>query len=704
MIRKTYTISVPATDGGADNSSSNNNSTAGGNSSADANSTSDSVKKIIHGAIAATLPATAEILALHAPIDIQPNFNIIFRLPDGGLRLHAADGGFSSIGATWDDATMGTFVKAVCHDNVVTLIGSQRTSWLIRNPSDGRYSWRTVLPTAPICTISHSRAILPPYVNAVGDEAEINVTCRATTSIAPSRENIARWLDEYRDEWVDWKFRLEVRDAVRDALADYIDAVRDADLTTSPQRWVAALGNSLPTEIFQSEETHPHTLRLKAWGYEDGVLQMTLLCSAVPLQTTVHFSITADNLLWSDYFPKLSLYAATPVDWWLGTRTPMITIYEGGQFNMFLKSDDKLRYSLENSSDFRLVKEFSTAKIASGVAVIPEFGVGEIYTPDYTDHERLRALGGSTSDSGVTLFNENILMLPRPGVPFLFPRRLRIGERDILAVAPSCGSRTLSSGGEAPLLCFTDEGIRRVSFAADGTPYVANLISNIPAASDICSLHPEGVMFLAEGGVMLATATAVKMLAADYPGDLSAVAEIGWLDGGNLLLLREGEKCIYYDVKQKEWFESELIVKRLLRSGGSPYIFDEHGHLAEIYSQETLLPPPSSAESDVSTPSDIAEDTRNIIDLCPLDVGCWYERKRVERIVFEQGSGWVLYAADIAGAADSGVWQRVISGIGSDSGPLHLPAFRYWRLVMLGNRPPQRVAVSVAQSDRDFGR
>lgn len=657
------------------------------------------------GEILATLTPGTRALCVHTPTaDTTPR---IIALASNGSIYALSGEGFSTrtIIGTRDEETFGSLTVTICHTNIVTLVGSKRMIWLVFDHATESYSLRTALPPAPDCSLSLTPAALLPYTQS-GDEETVSLG--VDLYIGEDRAPVSpmsAWLTGSDGHAIDSSIKEEVYAAVAESVEQYLYAVEEAGLVTSPMRGFASLNGRLPSRIMTAGMYQRPELLLESWTYVDGMLRMTLRLSAPPCRPGAIVSVTEDHARWSDLFSRMEIYLGSAVKWWQPSAdkgvciTGLVNILINGQrrrgFAMYALSDSEYAAELAGATQFKAAGSISTAQAMEGVMQLRRDGNSPSIVPDYTDHDRLSADGGVATTDGPVLFSGDTVLTSDKDFPVLFPSRKRICDTRIRALSESFRSRSATEAGRTPLLAFCDDGIRLISSDGKGGYGPAQFLTgDIVADAGCVALATDSVVILTLHGLVKLSGTkrSVILDIADMKGLHSG--SICYSYQNNFLVLADNDGINVFDIESGLTGECDHKITEILEYAGKLYGRDVHGHLLEL---RLTRHKSKSEDGAVAT----------VVSTILLPFSDPWTSKRIYAVDFgKKETEWALEATNeispaenqsVDSSADDIEWISISQGITGESGMsgrLRLPSFRNWRLTV---RNADNVCISEAR-------
>lgn len=706
-----------------------------GSGSKPTETTIEEVLEIASDGPLASLGVGSRLLCPHSAPGLYPGYNLLYMKPNGSILC-----GLSHI-AQWDTRQLGAFRKALCHGDIVTLLGDQGMAWLVRDAATNSYSYRTALPAAPSVDIHLVDSCLAPYCSAEGERPRLRLSVVVGES-AVSPEAMEAWISRGDTSGIDTKVRDNLFGEIESSFNQLLDDVRGASLTLSPLRGVATWSGRLPGEpqIIGEAGSTP-ALLIENWSYISGTLYLDLRLNRTIGRVSLTGSIGAGNALWSDIFPRLEIYLTPGVRRWERIAgagcavTSLATVNDNisgskRAFRLFSLSADEITRAVNGDDGFRLAGSVSAANVSQLVMTLPVPQTGATMVPDYSDHDRLSGAGGCVTDEGSVIFGGNRVLASHAEFGVLYPYRLQVGELPVSALTPSFRRRSSAEGLRTPVYAFSAEGIRLLAGDGHGGYGLSQLVSrDVVTDARLVTTADDYALCLTKRGLVKLTSSKRSLLCSDIPdavtllnacddgaataggegeGGRAATAggfHLGYHYAGNWLLAGSGNRSLCYDLNSNRWFESDVKSGDTCEWDGGLLSVDEHGHLMSLRGIRREVPVTAGSATRATSGSeadgedDVSTDGKPGAGVAPvrewvtraLKFGTWWKRKRIVCMSFgEDEMTWILESSE-----DLKEWREEKRGYGRHTARMHLPLRRFWRIRFL-HRLPVAVSATIA--------
>ncbi len=613
----------------------------------------------------------------------------------------------------------GTLLQAIPYGDVVTLVCSGGVCWLLYDAAADTYSFAISLPEAPQVSFSLTPAYLAGYTRMAGSRPEMEVGVDLSDVEGVTSEALSTWLDTGSSSRVPEIVVSRTYEAVALRIKQYMRDVRDAGLTATPVRCVAAFGGFLPSqcEVPASGYASPYA-RLSAWRWEASSLRLTIAFSLLPLQLAASFSVSTLQRRWREHFGELSLYVSSSARWCVGAvsdsadaadQLPRVSGYtslasaDGGGFAFRFHARDASRIgeAVAGLSDFRKAGSVAIdASAASGIVSIsipaPE---AEIFTPDYNDHRTPQAEGAVLTDEGVVMWCGSELYAPHPGSGVIYRRGTVVSDSRLLAVTQGYSSRSTKTTGRQTLLGFSADGVRELMADSSGEYVVKRLLSRdvltavngsgsqVGAPWRRVAVMADGVAFLTAHGVrvMSRSGTVTTVLTTPPAADvaLTDIRNMVYDESSGLTLCLAADALLAFDAEGTVWCEAaedDWVDGRCIATGGlygyegMVYCADDKGRIVQIECRSVSIATDGDSSSGIPPQLD---PSQSMIVLRPLKLAGCLGRSRIRSVAAPIAG----VAVRISGSDNLQDWQDHAE-VSLPVKGLHLPATRYHRLIL----------------------
>lgn len=669
----------------------------------DASPQYQTVLEVDKGEIIATLPEDARLLCIHSST-LFKGWKYIVLTSDNRILVGDSDNTSDlRMAGLWDEEYSGVLTAALPRGMIVTLVGVKRTAWLVRD-ADGIYTLRDSLPPAPECSVQLFDATLEPYIHAEGYDAELSVEISLKGTEITS-EHLEAWIDHGIVRDISRAVREEIRSAVADKFEAYLEAAYAAGFTTSPIMWAASRSGRLPSPVARIGTFATPLLVVDSWNMADDVLHLTLYCTLRPQYASAFYTIDADEAVWSDFFPRLEVYASRGVRWWETTangaaatssrRERSFTISElmnithreerHRGFQVVCLSAPELALRVENEAKLRLAGSIAADRAQTGMFRLRLSDTGDIFSPDYNDFRIPSGSTGCVTDEGFVICRGAEVLSSHPDYPVLYPYSLTAGDTAVTGVVTALQSRSASPGGITPLILFSGDGIRLLASDGHGAYGISRLISR-DALAQQGGVTPAdaAAACITTRGLMEISGTRRTLLSADIPDNgTEAAQQLAYSYKEDIYILCREEATHIFDKTTGKWHYLPFVLRQPAEIGTATVAIDEDNRLATINVVRKQVLLPESAEACETDPS--ATGSQREEQTCYLTramkFGYWWQLKRIGAIYPDEGTeSWTLESSD-----DLEHWVTEMTGNTPRRG-LRMGAHRYWRVRLYPHR------------------
>lgn len=532
-----------------------------------------------------TLPASAELLAVHSPVSASDGAKYyIYRLASGVLGFISSVSGSQSVTIGSMPRSLGTLYRTLPYGDMVTLICKSGIGWLVFDSFENSYQLLDSLPGAPEIIFEYDDAYLEGYTRMAGTdpEIEVNVDLHDLTDLIDSTA-IADWLDNGHGLRVDEAVKCRVYESVAKATALCIEDVALAGMVLSPCGCVGAFSGALPTAVEVLGNGYSEaSAKLLTWHLESTSLTLKVAFSLRPKQLSATFQLSALQKKWRPIFNSLSVYMSDSPRWWIPypddkLGLPVVTGYtslgqtagSGFAFRFRSRSKASLVSEVRDILKFRESSRVDISGVSSGTVLLAPPGKDRAtYVPDYTDFLPVVPAGGCLTDEGVLLWSGRQLLTPMRENGVVYRYRDRICDSDIKGIIQGAGRKGTSAEGRHPLFVFCADGVRITEADGHGGYLNTRLISKVTVdmtVNPFAAMAPSynrmtgftsGVLFLSSYGLEhLSSSGTLKSLAA-YPEGLDAgeVTKLFYChEVRSVLLIMEDASVVAYDLEEERW-------------------------------------------------------------------------------------------------------------------------------------------------------
>lgn len=675
------------------------------------------IVEVEKGDILASLPKDARLLCIHSSTLFEGWKYIALTSDNRILVGDSANPADVRVAAVWDEAYFGTLSVALPRGLIVTIVGSKATAWLVRD-AEGAYTFRPSLPSAPECSVSLYDAALEPYILTEESDAALTVeTSLKGTGI--TYEQLEAWIDHGTVHGISRAVREEIRSAVADKFEAYLEAAYAAGFTTSPIIWAASRSGRLPSHVARIGTFATPLLIIDSWNMADDILHLSLYCTLRPQYASAFYTIDADEAAWSDFFPRLEVYASRGVRWWetpvsgacasSSRRERSFKISEMKNithrdeqhrgFQVVCATAAELAVRVENEAKLRIAGSIAADRAQTGMFRLRLSDTGDIFTPDYNDFRTPSGSTGCVTDEGFVICRGAEVLSSHPDYPVLYPHSLTVGDTAVAGVVTALQSRSASPGGITPLTLFSGDGIRLLASDGHGAYGISRLISRD-------ALSTQGGVTAADAaaacittrGLMEISGTKRTLLSVDLPDTVTeSPQQLAYSYRDDIYLLCRKEDAHIFDKTTGKWIDLTFRLGNPINIDGETAALDEDNRLVtiRILRKQVLIADTEEADGDASegtygddsetvsesayeaasADTGVATETPTCYLTRALKFGAWWQLKRIGAVYPDEGTEkWVLESSD-----DLEHWATEMSGSTPRRG-LRMGAHRYWRV------------------------